>query len=116
MKNTAAGFPGCVTAITAPAGLLPVLYRIFTPKDHLPRGAYVAYPGKPAKGIEQRRDSANIRIQKRGGNRMKNKGYTGRIQNNGTQIVKAPNGSRPATKGNTRITGIDLRSGRKGSK
>ena len=47
---------------------------------------------------------------------MKNKGYTGRIQNNGTQIVKAPNGSRPATKGNTRITGIDLRSGRKGSK
>ncbi|MBP3509642.1 hypothetical protein [Oscillibacter sp.] len=47
---------------------------------------------------------------------MKNKGYTGRIQNSGTQIVKAPNGSRPATKGNTRITGNDLRSGRKGSK
>lgn len=47
---------------------------------------------------------------------MKNKGYTGRIQNSGTQVVKAPNSSRPATKGNTRITGNDLRGGSKGCK
>lgn len=116
MRNAAAGFPGCVTAIIASAGLLPVLYRIFTPKEHLPRGAHVAHPGKPAKGIEQRRNSEQIQIQKKGECGMKNKGYTGRIQNSGTQVVKAPNGSRPATKGNTRITGNDLRGGSKGCK
>lgn len=44
------------------------------------------------------------------------KGYIGRIKNSGTQAVKAPHGSRPATKGNTRITGNDLRTGGKSGK
>lgn len=47
---------------------------------------------------------------------MKDKGYVGRIQNSGTQNIKAPNGSRPAPKGSTRITGSDLRTGSKGGK
>ena len=47
---------------------------------------------------------------------MKNKGYTGRIQNSGTQNIKAPNGGRPAPKGSTRITGSDLRTGGKSDK
>ena len=47
---------------------------------------------------------------------MKEKGYVGRIQNSGTQNIKAPNGSRPASKGNTRITGNDLRTGGKSGK
>lgn len=47
---------------------------------------------------------------------MKDKGYVGRIKNSGTQVVKAPNGSHTATKGNTRITGNDLRTGKKTGK
>ena len=41
----------------------------------------------------------------------KTNGYVGRIKNQSTQVVKAPYGNRPATKGNTRITGNDLRDG-----
>ncbi len=47
---------------------------------------------------------------------MKDKGYVGRIKNSGTQNIKAPNGSRPASKGSTRITGSDLRTGNKSGK
>ncbi len=43
----------------------------------------------------------------------KENGYVGRVQNSGTQFVKAPNGSAPAKKGGRRITGNDLRTGTK---
>ena len=44
------------------------------------------------------------------------KGYTGRSKNSGSQNIKAPHGGRPAPKGNTRITGDDLRTGKKSGK
>lgn len=46
----------------------------------------------------------------------KNSGYAGKIKNSGTQSVRAPHGNRPATKGNTRVTGTDLRTGSKSGK
>lgn len=45
---------------------------------------------------------------------MKKNGYVGRIKNQGTQQVKAPCGSAGGSKGNSRITGTDLRTGTKG--
>lgn len=66
--------------------------------------------------VTTRRDSGNIQIQEKGVSEMKEKGYVGRIQNSGTQNIKAPNGSRPAPKGSTRITGSDLRTGNKSGK
>ena len=41
-------------------------------------------------------------------------GYAGKIKNQGTQMVKAPMGGGSSTKGTTRITGTDLRTGSKG--
>ena len=66
--------------------------------------------------VDLRRDSGNIQIRRKGETQMKEKGYVGRIQNSGTQNIKAPNGSWPAPKGSTRITGSDLRTGNKGGK
>lgn len=43
----------------------------------------------------------------------KENGYVGRIPSSGTQNVQAPHGKRPASKGNRRITGSDLRTGEK---
>lgn len=44
------------------------------------------------------------------------KGYEGKIKNGGTQHVKAPFGSNSKTKGNVRIKGEDLRTGKKSGK
>lgn len=44
------------------------------------------------------------------------KGYEGKIKNSGTQHVKAPNGGKASVKGNDRITGNDLRTGKKSGK
>lgn len=44
------------------------------------------------------------------------KGYEGKIKNSGTQRVQAPNASRGSVKGNVRITGNDLRTGKKSGK
>ena len=44
------------------------------------------------------------------------KGYEGKIKNSGTQHVKAPNGGKASVKGNVRITGNDLRTGKKSGK
>ena len=63
-----------------------------------------------------RMESEKIQIRRKGETQMKEKGYVGRIQNSGTQNIKAPNGSRPAPKGSTRITGSDLRTGGKSGK
>lgn len=43
---------------------------------------------------------------------MEQKGYVGRIQNTGTQMVKAPNQTTVPKKGTVK-TGQDLRSGKK---
>lgn len=40
-------------------------------------------------------------------------GYIGRIKPGGTQDIKAPHGEKTASKGTTRITGSDLRTGSK---
>ena len=44
------------------------------------------------------------------------KGYEGKIKNSGSQHVQAPNASRGSVKGNVRITGNDLRTGKKSGK
>ena len=44
------------------------------------------------------------------------KGYEGNIKNSATQHVKAPNGGKASVKGNVRITGNDLRTGKKSGK
>lgn len=44
------------------------------------------------------------------------KGYEGKIKNTGSQHVKAPHGGGSSTKGNVRITGDDLRTGKKADK
>lgn len=44
------------------------------------------------------------------------KGYEGKIKNSGTQHVKAPHATGSSTKGNVRITGNDLRTGKKSGK
>lgn len=43
---------------------------------------------------------------------MSNNGYTGRIKNTGTQVVKAPNQITDQKKGTVK-TGSDLRTGKK---
>lgn len=47
---------------------------------------------------------------------MSKSGYAGKINNQGSQHVKAPFGSNNAVKGNVRISGNDLRNGTKGEK
>jgi hypothetical protein len=44
------------------------------------------------------------------------KGYAGKIKNTGTQNVKAPYAGGGTVKGNVRITGNDLRTGKKNGK
>ena len=47
----------------------------------------------------------------------KTRGYAGKIQNRGTQNIKAPYGTGDGAKGNVKITGNDLRTGgKKGGK
>lgn len=43
-------------------------------------------------------------------------GYEGRIKNQGSQYVKAPNGRTPSKKGTVKQTGNDLRTGNKSGK
>ena len=40
------------------------------------------------------------------------KGYAGKIKNQGTQFVQAPFGGSDSRKGNVKITGTDLRTGK----
>lgn len=44
------------------------------------------------------------------------KGYEGKIKNSGTQNVKAPYGGGNSHKGTVRVTGDDLRTGKKSGK
>lgn len=44
------------------------------------------------------------------------KGYEGKIKNSGTMHVKAPHNGKDSVKGNVRITGNDLRTGKKSGK
>lgn len=44
------------------------------------------------------------------------KGYAGKIKNQGTQFVQAPFGGSDSRKGNVKITGTDLRTGKKSGK
>lgn len=44
------------------------------------------------------------------------KGYAGKIKNQGTQFVQAPLGGSDSRKGNVKITGNDLRTGKKSGK
>ena len=43
-------------------------------------------------------------------------GYAGKVQNQGTQNVKAPFGGGGSSKGTQKITGNDLRTGKKSGK
>ena len=45
----------------------------------------------------------------------KENGYVGKIKSGGTQNASAPYGDNSATKGNVRVTGHDLRTGKKKS-
>jgi hypothetical protein len=47
---------------------------------------------------------------------MENKGYAGKIKNQGTQFVQAPNGGSPSKKGTVKQTGNDLRNGTRSGK
>lgn len=44
---------------------------------------------------------------------MANNGYAGRIKNSGTQNIKAPFNNGGSNKGSVKITGNDLRTGKK---
>lgn len=44
------------------------------------------------------------------------KGYAGKIKNQGTQFVQAPMGGSNSRKGSVKITGTDLRTGKKSDK
>ena len=46
----------------------------------------------------------------------KDNGYVGKVKNGGTQAVKAPYDGGGSAKGTTRITGNDLRTGKKSGK
>jgi len=47
---------------------------------------------------------------------MENKGYAGKIKNQGSQFVKAPGGGSPGKKGTVKQTGNDLRTGTRSGK